>query len=265
LPILISDWGFGGSFKTAAMIRFASGEDSGDFGEFDIVRPQKKKPWPPYNRGSPESLHAIAVLILNYNAFETALFRLFSHHLVNDNPTYKLAKKMYFSLPERNRLDLIKIVFGVCEKDPTVKVAISKLLRYFEWSAHTRNYFAHARHEPSFFQRDENNKIYLARRGQRYGPKAHYMKPSIPKIQNAADKIHQGMDYCFSICLYLEVRDVPSNELPLAARALWSLSSQSLPEIPPPPRKLSKSLTPHTPPMPAYLLQRPSGSKPKQS
>jgi hypothetical protein len=229
-----------------------------------MAKPKKKREWPSYNRGSPESLHAIAVLILNFNAMETALFRIFAHHLVLDNPTFKIAKKMYFSLPERNRLDLIKLVFGAYEKESAVKIALSKLLKYFDWSAHTRNHFAHARYDPSLFTRKgADTGIHLAKRGQRYGPKPHYMRPSTRKIQNAADKIHQGMDYCFSLCLYLEVRDVPPNELPLAARALWNLSNKSLPEIPPPPRRMSKSPLPHTPAMPEYLLRPLNGSKPR--
>lgn len=234
------------------MIRFAATNGSGDL---DMRKPSKKKEWPQYSRGPKESLHAIAVLILNFNGFETALFRLFTHHLVDDKAALKLSTKMYFALPERNRLDLIKMVFSSHEKAGDVKIAVSKLLKYFEWCQYARNQFAHAHYDPSLFRKD-TDQIHLAKRGQRYGPKPHYMRPSLRVIRNVADKINDGLQHCLSLCLYLEARDIPQNEQTLALRALWSLSDQCLPEIPPPPKKLRKSLTPHTPPMPAYLLER---------
>jgi hypothetical protein len=225
-------------------------------------RPSKKREWPQYSRGPKESLHAIAVLILNFNAFETALFRLFAHHLADDRPAYKLATKMFFALPERNRLDFIKMVFSSREKDADVKITLSKLLKYFEWCQHTRNHFAHSRYDPSLFKTPQDDThIFLAKRGQRYGPKPHYMKPSLAVLRNAADKINQGLHLCLDLCLYLELRDIPLAEQPLVLRALRSLSGEELPEIPPPPKKMRKSLLPHTPPMPEHLRKSRDGIK----
>jgi hypothetical protein len=126
-----------------------------DNGE-SMRKPSKEKEWPQYSRGPKESLHAIAVLILNFNAFETALFKLFAHHLVDDKAAFKLATKMFFSLPERNRLDFIKLTFSSREKDAEVKLTVSKLLKYFEWCQHARNHFAHSRYDPSFFKTSQD-------------------------------------------------------------------------------------------------------------
>jgi hypothetical protein len=240
------------------MIRFAS---TGMGGALAMRRPSKKKEWPQYSRGPKESLHAMAVLILNFNAFETALFRLFAHHLVDDGAAFKLATKMFFALPERNRLDFIKMTFSSREKDTEVKLTVSKLLKYFEWCQHTRNHFAHARYDPSLFKTSQDDThLFLAKRGQRYGPKPHYMKPSLRMLRNAADKVNEGLHLCLDLCLFLELRDIPLNEQPIALRALRVTDGEP-PEIPSPPKKMRKSLIPHTPPMPPHLRKVRGGSK----
>jgi hypothetical protein len=41
--------------------------------------------WPNYSTAGKEYLHALGIITLNFNKFESAIFRLFSHHLERMN------------------------------------------------------------------------------------------------------------------------------------------------------------------------------------
>jgi hypothetical protein len=213
---------------------------------------KSKKDWPEYSTGAPELLHALAVLLSNYNEFEDALFQLFAYHLErNDAP--RLAAKNYYEMSERKRLDFIKIIFSAYEKEQSVKSTVAKLLKYFEWCMDARNRLAHARYSPPLFGA-KNNRLYLVKRASRRGTTLQYMKPSLRELRTAADHVRVGLTCCVNLRFYLTLRDTPQNEWSLSQR-LSALDSQSLPKIPPPPKKLRKSLWPHTPPMPSDLLR----------
>jgi hypothetical protein len=208
-----------------------------------MTKSNKQWPEPKYRIAQKEHLHAIGVLVLNYNAFESALFDIFVHHLDRHDVPQRLAKKLYFEMQERKRLDFVKVIFSAYERNPHVKVALTKLLKYFEWCADTRNRLVHAKYSPPLFG-VENNKLYLAKRVSQRSLKLHYMQPSLRVLRNAADHIRVGLDCCVSLHFHLKLRDTPQEERSLALRAsaLGDPSPPPLPEIPPPPKKLRKSL-----------------------
>ncbi len=225
-----------------------------------MAKSSKEWPKPKYDVGQKEHLHAIGVLAFNYNAFESVLFDVFKHHLSTDGMARRTTIRMYSELPERKRLDLIKLVFATTEKDAAVKSAVTKLIKYFEWSADTRNRLVHSQYAPPLFG-GKPNKFYISKKASQKSARLHYMRPSTKMLRNAADRIRDGHDYAVSLMDYLTMRDVPRNELDLTVRALMGLTTPELPDIPHPPRRLTKSPLPHTPPLPPHLLQRQRGLK----
>ena len=231
------------------MIRLAGSSWSGDFGMAN-----SKKEWPEYSIGQKEHLHAISVLAFNFNEFEAELFEIFVHHLDLHNVPRGTPVKMYYEMTGRRQLDFIKLVFSIYEEDSQVRATLSKLLKYFDWCADTRNRLIHAQYKPPLFGKPDN-KLYLAKRASQRSTKLHHMKPSLCTLQNAADKVRLGATRCLSLRFYLNCRDTPQSEWNVTMRVAFGLADKSLPEIPPPPKKLQKSIRPHTPPLPQFQLQ----------
>lgn len=167
--------------------------------------------------------------------------------------SYRETRRMYLEMTERKRLDFFKMILHITEKNKEVRDYTFKLLKYFDRCAQIRNLFAHSRYAPSFFG-DDNKRLYLSKRRSQISRSLIYPKPSLQKIRKLADQIQHGGTLASNLGTYVFYRDVPLDKLPLSVRMEAPLS---LPEIPPPPNMPKKFRSPHTPPMPPYLLRSP--------
>jgi hypothetical protein len=242
-PTFISEWGLGGIFMSADMIRLACASGSGERGMCD---PNDLWPEPNYDPGPHKHLHALGVISNNYNAFESDIFGFFRHYLELKGITRKTTEFLYGEMNERQRLNAIRFIIDEYETDQSAHAAISKLITYFEWCIEIRNTLLHA--EQSGFGHTEI--LWMQKRSSKEYSKLNYLKLRIEKLRQIADQIKIGHDAGWDLFVYLFKRDTPPEKWPLTFRALHVTT---LPEIPLPPKKLD--LSEHGPlgPIPDYL------------
>ena len=227
------------------MVRLVYANGSGNF---DMADPEDNWPLPEYNPGPQQHLHALGAISTSYNKFESRLFSLFAYHLDKQKVSRKITSAFYFQGSETQRLENIKLVFAECEKEQSVKDAVSKLMSYFNWCYETRNHLLHARHDPPFLGHDEKT-LHLAKRVKKTSEQG-FLKLNLATLRNVADKIHIGEKTCLNLIIYLQLRDTPVEEWDVTMKIL---APATLPEIPELPRGLVLSPIPHTPPPPAHL------------
>jgi hypothetical protein len=186
------------------------------------------------------------VISNNYNEFDTALYVLFVHHLETNKVPRAIINLFYYSVSENRRLDYIKQVFASYESDQKVISCVDAIIRHFQWCAETRNTLIHAKYEPPSFYEYKEEALYLSKR--RKDPEKitlNYMKLSLLHLRRIADQIQKGQQCCIQLNSFLFVRAYGSQLNEAALKLLEPLSS--LPEVPPPPKRLKLSQTPHNP------------------
>jgi hypothetical protein len=103
-------------------------------------------PLPDYQLGpTPQELHALGVLSLNYVKFHGHMDALYFLKARAGAETH------YYGLTEDKRSLAIKDVYK--DADPDVAEAIDNLVCLFDWSRHCRNTLLHAESYPSAYRR----------------------------------------------------------------------------------------------------------------
>jgi hypothetical protein len=206
-------------------------------------------PLPKYNPGAHKHLHALGVIAITFAAFERSIDSLYDFHPRQQKLPDELVSLYYFSLNEEKRINAVREIFSAYEKDSSVKAAVSNVLDYFKWCRHTRNQLLHSEHYPALFGGDPDT-LYLTKRIGKQSPKSGYMAFHLSRLRSIADKIRVGVVQCGEIHIYLRVRDVPADSLPVSLRIY---KHEPLPQTLRIPRLLKLSPRPHTPPPPAHL------------
>ena len=77
-------------------------------------------PLPRYAAASKAQMHALGVVMMNFNTFEYALFSLFAHPLVVRGINETIAWNIYSQTQESNQQVIIKYLYMMTEKDKEV-------------------------------------------------------------------------------------------------------------------------------------------------
>jgi hypothetical protein len=102
-------------------------------------------PLPRYATAGKQHLHAIGVIVQNFNQFEYAFFRLFAHHLERQKISVKLAWVVCHQLHDYKRPEVIQLMFSEYERDAVVKDHVAHSLDFFDRCTANRNLIFHSR------------------------------------------------------------------------------------------------------------------------
>lgn len=199
--------------------------------------------------GPPMHIHAMGVISLRYAEFEERVFSLFMHHFDARKIPRDAIELFYFELPERKRLNFLKITFSMHEQDKQVIELVQRVVEYFEWSKEVRNELLHAGSARPFLGANPEN-IYLAKKESQKRSSLKYMTISLEELRALGIKIQEGFMFCNDLCWYLSLRDTPAEEWTLIMRAA---SPYTLPKKPDVPSKPKIFVTPHNPLIPPHL------------
>ena len=193
-----------------------------------MTDPNDTWPLPQYDPGPKDLVHALGVITIEYNKFETALFGLFRHHLEAHGLPTGLVEDFYTHLNEGHRLAVIQSIFARCEKDDLVKDRVSELIRYFNTCAENRNILMHSTSTGSH----NRDVLDIAKRSKNVWSRLNYSLVKLETLKLIADDMFRGFNYMFDIFWYIQVRDGK------AGGVLPALFPASLPGALPPPFKL---------------------------
>ena len=200
--------------STVSFSLYFSAESSwGRFGMSD-----SEDTWPTnYNPGSHLHLHALGVIAVTFASFERSLDALYSCRAGQENMPTELINMYYFSLNEEKRIDAIRQVFSIYEKNAEITVLVNNILAYFLWCRNCRNQILHAERYPPSFGGDPDT-LYLIKRVGKQSPQSGYMKFKLQRLRYIADRICEGVSQCGIIRIYLTWRGRPLAEVPQSLR-----------------------------------------------
>lgn len=207
--------------------------------------------WPSYFTGRRDHIHALGVISLSYSAFERDLFTLYGHHPGIKGMPRELVEKYWSSQNEASQVKSIREIFKMYEIDPAPLEFVNKLMDYFDWCSHTRNQLMHSEYYPSLFG-GKPDKLYLVKRGSKTKPAPVYITLSVDQLRDIADRIDHGKRQCAAFIIWLRVRDIPTQELPVSYRVF---GDDPMPEPLETPPRITGLDKPHDDP-PDYLKKR---------
>jgi hypothetical protein len=129
-----------------------------------------------------------------------------------------LVDKYYLHLNEDSRMQAIRDIFKVHEKEKEVTALIDNLVSYFNWCRNCRNHILHSELYPPAFG-GEKDTLYLIKKASKKSTESGYMKFKLIALRGIADKIRYGVVQSAEIHIYLRYRDVPSHKVRESLRA----------------------------------------------
>jgi hypothetical protein len=98
-----------------------------------LLMPETNDQWPlpKYSTAPADHLHALGVVTLNFNTFEFALFRLFSHHLERLAIDIRVSWNLYSALQDSQKAHAIRDMYAVYEPNPIVIDHVAHILAFF--------------------------------------------------------------------------------------------------------------------------------------
>ena len=210
-------------------------------------------PEPEYSPGSPKHLHAIGVISMNYNAFETSLYSLYRFHLDRKKIPKNVSDLYYFNSNEQLRVALVKAAFDDYERSAKVRTVLESSLKFFNWCATIRNHVLHSAHYPALFGRTDDA-IHLIKRKSKRSAEPAYLRFDLSELREFADAIQKGHQHAVRLHVYLRQRGRSARTWPvwmqihgheplpeiLQPPSLPKLADHPIDPIPPPPQKPSR-------------------------
>lgn len=187
-------------------------------------------PLPKYSSAPADHLHALGVVTLNFNTFEFALFRLFSHHLETLKVDISVSWNLYSALQDNKKGDAIVDLYSRYEKNSSVINHVNHILAFFHRCSGNRNHLFHATHT-----HHPGDDLHLSSGVRREWNRVNQLQLSLPQIRSIADSMHDGFLYLWDVWAYLQRRDLGSVIHPFIA----STFPTSLPDKPPLPVALN--------------------------
>lgn len=175
-------------------------------------------PLPQYNPGSRLHLHALGVISVTFVALERSMNEHYINCAVRAGMPIDLVDKYYLHLNEDSRMQAIRDIFKVHEKEKEVTALIDNLVSYFNWCRNCRNHILHSELYPPAFG-GEKDTLYLIKKASKKSTKSGYMKFKLIALRGIADKIRYGVVQSAEIHIYLRYRDVPSHKVRKSLRA----------------------------------------------
>jgi len=172
-----------------------------------------KWPLPDYNPGPPKHLHAIGVISMNYNAYERAIYSLYTFHLYRKDVPAQIIEHYFFNLSERLQLDAIRQVFLGYERSKKVLAVLESNLKYFDWCWHVRNSVLHSyRHQSLIGDPEGSDSIQLVKRRGKKSAAMGYKRFTLKDLRQFADQIREGQIHCLLLYIHLRQRGRPQSK-----------------------------------------------------
>lgn len=196
-------------------------------------------PWPRYDTGPKEHLHALGVISLNFNLYEYSLIVFLEQHFSKDISAFLTDK-----LTNEERSQLIRLIMS---KDIYQEVIdeVEFLLRHFATCAENRHTLLHSRPAiPLLNVFGVQDKILSLEKVKRGDPeKILAFQLEIGDLRRAADEMRAGFDFMVALWRYFFDR-LHYAELLAQAQESGTFSvppsvHPTLPKRPPEPRKIN--------------------------
>jgi hypothetical protein len=189
-----------------------------------------------YITDQPKHIHALGVVSLTYNLFESRWITILAHYAGQATADFLLTGK----ISDEARMRYVRHYVQLKERDPIVIDLIENAIHCYATCGENRNILMHS---SQFFHRAHLDRLSLIKQSSKGSVlKFHF---HLDEIRRVADDIMEGYFRIVDILDFIEDRDAPA-ELMIGARS-------ALPNIPLSPRKLS----------PAEILEAPQAGQPQ--
>jgi hypothetical protein len=150
--------------------------------------------WPIYATWSRDHLHALGVASVNFNQFEFSLLAIFAHPFTSAGMPYEDAAKLFGSVSNEKRLEMMQLMFRNPRWDDEVRGHIDHLIEYWSACFQNRNLLMHAHQLP--LKRNEAlaavllgkvDHLKLQKPANKDWSKRIYLRLSLPHLRAVAD------------------------------------------------------------------------------
>jgi hypothetical protein len=195
-------------------------------------------PKPAYETAPPKHLHALGVISLNFNLFETSMYVLLEQFMPESAVAY-----FFHEMSNEKRMSALR-AFSQSHADPDITERIDSICTYFSICAENRNLLMHSRIE----QLRSADLLSLTKMG-----KSGELSFDLPLgiLRRVADEMWMGIKFTFDFAKHLAaLRESLTSLVNIEPDAgpKFVAAVQSLPEIPPKPHKLDPHLRLLSPP-----------------
>jgi hypothetical protein len=203
-----------------------------------MLEPEDIWPKPFYETASPRHLHALGVISLNFNLFETSMYVLLEQFMPESAVAY-----FFHEMSNEKRMHALRTFSQSCA-DPDITERIDFVCTYFSICAENRNLLMHSRIE----ELRSSNLLSLTKMGKK-GWLSFDLDLGL--LRRVADDMWIGIKFTYDLARHLTVMRESLESLVSmkpGAGPKFAAAVQSLPEIPPKPHKLDPHLRILTPP-----------------
>jgi hypothetical protein len=142
-------------------------------------------PWPNYHAGPERHLHALGVISVNYNLFESLIATLLQYYAGD-----KTSDFFFDRMSNQERLDAIRHFAYLKEENGNVLALIEYLLSYFSTCTDNRNILMHSKHSSG----DHSTEILpLEKKAAKDPSRLLYFKLLLSQLRKSADEMRRGV------------------------------------------------------------------------